>query len=105
MKLLLVGTLPPDLVAAILVLHFLGVILERVREFKCLGLVFMGQVDFGWIVDARLVTAWQTWHVLRIKFTALGWKDRGSKLLLFEAFVWSVLLYGSPASMGAFGFR
>ena len=45
--------------------------------------------------EARLVAARRSWGVLRSQITELGWRDRATRLILFEAYVRSVLLYGS----------
>ena len=47
------------------------------------------------MIDAQLVDARKPWGVLAAKLTSLGWKDRGIKLAIFEAYVHAVLLYGS----------
>ena len=46
------------------------------------------------MVDARMVKAKQAWHMLQAKLISLGWRDRSTKIILFEAYVRSVLLYG-----------
>ena len=46
------------------------------------------------MVDARMVKAKQAWHVLQGKLVSLGWRDRSTRIELFEAYVRSVLLYG-----------
>ena len=45
------------------------------------------------MVDARMVKAKQAWHMLQGKLINLGWRDRRTRIALFEAYVRSVLLY------------
>ena len=46
------------------------------------------------MVDARMVKAKQAWQVLQGKLISLGWRDRSTRIEIFEAYVRSVLLYG-----------
>ena len=46
------------------------------------------------MVETRLVKANQAWTVLQSKLISLGWKDRSTRIVFFEAYVRSVLLYG-----------
>lgn len=77
-------------------LYYQGAPLERVSSFKYLGLVFTGATDHSDMRAARLTSARKAWGVLQGKLQALGWRDRATRLVLFEAYVRSVLLYGAP---------
>ena len=44
--------------------------------------------------SARLVTVQKGWGKLLGTITLLGWRDRATRLLLFEVYIWSTLLYG-----------
>ena len=56
--------------------------------------MFMGFPGMATMVDARMVKAKQVWHMLQGKLINLGWRDRSTRIVLFEAYVISVLLYG-----------
>ena len=56
--------------------------------------MFTGFPGMATMVDARMVKAKQAWHVLQGKLISLGWRDRSTRIALFEAYVRSVLLYG-----------
>ena len=45
------------------------------------------------MVDARMVKAKQAWQVLQGKLINLGWRDKSTRISLFEAYVKSALLY------------
>ena len=46
------------------------------------------------MVDARMVKTKQAWQVLQGKLISHGWRERSNRIVLFEAYVRSVLLYG-----------
>ena len=54
----------------------------------------MGFPGMAIMVDARMVKAKQAWQVLQGKLINLGWRDRNTRIALFESYVRSVLLYG-----------
>lgn len=45
-------------------------------------------------MNAHTNIAKKAWHVLQSQITMLGWKDRATRLVLFEPYVCSALLYG-----------
>ena len=65
-------------------------------KFKYLGLIFTQTTSLEPMIAARAVAAQRSWSALQAKLSALQWKDRGTKLALYETYVRSVLLYGSP---------
>ena len=56
--------------------------------------MFTGFHGMATMVDSRMVKAKQAWHVLQGKLVSLGWRDRSTRISIFEAYVKSVLLYG-----------
>ena len=76
-------------------LYYRGTPLKRVQEFKYLGLMLTGRRDKTLMVQTRITKAKAAWGGLQGKLNSLGWRDRSTKLALFEAYVRSVLLYGS----------
>ena len=52
--------------------------------------------------SARLVAAQKGWGKLLGTITSLGWRDRATRLLLFEVYVRSTLLYGGAVWGPAF---
>ena len=56
--------------------------------------MFTGFPGMATMVDARMVKAKRAWHVLQDKLVSLEWRDRSTRIVLFEAYVRSVLLYG-----------
>ena len=56
--------------------------------------MFTGFPGMATMLDARIVRAKQAWHMLQDKLISLGWRDRSTRIALFEAYVRSVLLYG-----------
>ena len=55
--------------------------------------MFTGFPGMASMVVARMVKANQAWHVLQGKLVSLGWRDKSTRIALFEAYVRSVLLY------------
>ena len=47
------------------------------------------------MINARIQKAKSAWAGLQSKLVALGWRDKSTKIALFEAYVKSVLLFGS----------
>ena len=47
------------------------------------------------MTDARIQKAKSAWAGLQSKLVTLGWRDKSTKITLFEAYVRSVLLFGS----------
>ena len=61
-------------------LQYAGAAIERVPEFKYLGLMFTPEGMLSRMGDARLVAARKAWAVLSGKLGALGWRDRSARL-------------------------
>ena len=55
---------------------FSGRLLERVSEFKYLGLVFTPRAELSVMREARLGAAKKAWGALQGKLLALGWRDQ-----------------------------
>lgn len=66
------------------------------RQYKYLGLVWDGTRSMGAMVAARLSAAQAAWGRLVGQLTTLGWRDRATKLLLFDTYVRTCLLFGGP---------
>ena len=56
--------------------------------------MFTGNTGIAAIVDVRIVKAKQAWQVLQGKLISFGWRDRSTRISLFEEYVKSVLLHG-----------
>ena len=67
--------------------------IKRVESFKYLGLVMTGHA-VGSMVTAREAAAKKAWGQLLGMLTQRGWRDRAIRLLLFDTFVKTCLLYG-----------
>ena len=63
-------------------------------SYKYLGLELDGTASMLATMSARLVTGQKGWGKLLGIVTSLGWRDRATRLLLFEVYVRSTLLYG-----------
>ena len=50
----------------------------------------------GAMLSARLTAAQAAWAKLLGLITSLGWKDRATRLLLFDMYVRTTLLFGMP---------
>ena len=55
--------------------------------------MFMGFPGMATIVDARMVKAKQAQQVLQGKLINLGWQDKSTRILVFESYIISVLLF------------
>ena len=66
-----------------------------VRLFKYLGLHFDGSSSTRSMLQHRVGEAHKAWGRLLGKLVSKGWQDRATRLVLFDAYVRSVLLYGS----------
>ena len=64
-------------------------------EFRYLGLLFSGSPHLRGMAEARLVAVRKAWGRLMGFLVSRGWRDRATRLLLFEVFVRSCLLYGA----------
>ena len=50
----------------------------------------------SYMISARLTATQAVWAKLTGLITSLGWRDRGTPLLLFDTYVCTTLLYGGP---------
>ena len=57
------------------------------------------------MTDARMQKAKSAWAGLQSKLVTLGWRDKSTKITLFEAYVRSVLLFGSAIWGGKTGWE
>ena len=76
-------------------LDYRGTLIPVVRLFKYLGLHFDGSSSTRSMLQHRLGEARRAWGRLMGKLVSKGWQDRATRLVLFDAYVRSVLLYGS----------
>ena len=67
---------------------------REVSSFRYLGLIFTGSPRLRDMASARLVAARSAWGRLMGIIVSRGWRDRATRLLLFEAYVRSCLLFG-----------
>ena len=81
--------------AAGVTLRYRDTVLERVSDFKYLGLKVTGSAGMGAMIDARLAAARKVWTWLVGMVTQWGWRDRATRLLLLDMYVCSSLLYGA----------
>ena len=77
------------------VLDYGGTPIPVVRLFKYLGLHFDGSSSTRSMLQHRVGEARRAWGRLIGKLVSKGWQDRATRLFLFDAYVRSVLLYGS----------
>ena len=77
-------------------LYYEGAVLPRAPKYKYLGLEWDGSPSMGAMISARLTAAQATWAKLIGLISGLGWRDRATRLLLFDTYVRSSLLYGCP---------
>ena len=68
--------------------------LKQVSSFKYLGLVTNGH-GLSSMVAARLTAASRSWGTLMGIMVSRGWRDRAMRLLLFDTYVKTCLLYGA----------
>ena len=76
-------------------LAYRGKALKKVDQFKYLGLIFRRGISLLPMLDACANAACKSWSMLLAKLWALQWRDRGTKLTLFESYLYSVMLFGS----------
>ena len=77
-------------------LYYEGAVLPRAPKYKYLGLEWDGSPSMGAMISARLTATQATWAKLIGLISGLGWRDRATRLLLFDTYVCSSLLYGCP---------
>ena len=77
-------------------LYYEGAVLSCTPKYKYLGLEWDGSPSMGAMISARLTAAQTTWAKLIGLISGLGWQDRATRLLLFDMYVHSSLLYGGP---------
>lgn len=71
-----------------------GAVLERVATFKYLGLVFNATADLKAMAAARLAKAKGAQRQLVTLMQAKGWQDKWMRLVLYNVYVRTALLYG-----------
>ena len=64
-------------------------------SYRYLGLVWDSNPSMGAMLSARLTAAQAAWAKLLGLITSLGWKDRATRLLLFDTYV-RTTLFGGP---------
>ncbi len=89
---LLGGYVPVGFVAG--ELWYAGMRVRQVAEFKYLGLVLGGH-GLKPMVDARVGAARVAWRRLQGVLVQHGWRDRATRLVLFDTFVKTTLLFGT----------
>ena len=75
-------------------LYYRGTEIPVVQLFKYLGLEFDGTRSTRSMIRHRLLEARKAWGRLMGKLISRGWQDRATRLVLYDVFVRSVLLYG-----------
>ena len=76
-------------------MHYRGTPIERVDVFKYLGLVFRGVTNLLSMCDMRLKATKHVWAKLMGIMIQHGWCDCATRLMLFEVYVKSCLMYGA----------
>ena len=66
----------------------------EVSSLRYLGLIFTGSARLRDMASPRLVAARSAWGRLMGIIVSRGWRDRATRLLLFDAYVRSCLLFG-----------
>ena len=76
-------------------MHYRGTPIERVDVFKYLELVLQGVTNLSSMCDVRLKAAKHAWAKLMGIMIQHGWHDRATRIMLFEVYVKSFLMYGA----------